>query len=185
MPLKNRLERNVYQLKWAHEHPEKMRVSWAKYNRNHREERQIANRKYRREHLGECRAALRKWHREHPEANRKYRREHRDELRAYFLKWNREHRELNGDRSSRGTLKRAQKLRTLKYGWPDAQNVEQKIGSDYIRPDQWVRAAWHESRKNCHDSLILFYFSRRPTRTLCLKKGGRSLSVLTLKNWVR
>jgi hypothetical protein len=34
----------------------------------------------------------------------------------------------------------------LKNGWPDAGTIEQKIGFDWVRSDQWRRAAWVESR---------------------------------------
>lgn len=29
-----------------------------------------------------------------------------------------------------------------KNGWPDALNIEQKIGIDFFKKEQWIRAAW-------------------------------------------
>ena len=36
----------------------------------------------------------------------------------------------------------------LNSGWPDAYNTEQKVGTDRIKKNQWVRFAWLKKHKN-------------------------------------
>ena len=52
------------------------------------------------------------------------------------------------DSSSRMCFRKAVKIgRLISGGWPDAGRIEQKIGTGFVTPNQWLRAAWAETQK--------------------------------------
>lgn len=49
------------------------------------------------------------------------------------------------DANSRTYLKQALKIgHLISGGWPDAGRIEQKTGTGFVTPNQWLRAAWAE-----------------------------------------
>jgi hypothetical protein len=52
------------------------------------------------------------------------------------------------DANSRTYLRKATKIGALiAGGWPDAGRIEQKVGTGFVTPNQWLRAAWAERQK--------------------------------------
>ena len=93
-------------------------------------------------------ASMRKWRKSHPEEARK----------RYQNSF------------SRFQLQKALQIGKPRNGWPDALNIEQKIGLDYVKASQWACAAhW----KNRGHPLVLFFAK---THVDALRKVGRRTS---------
>lgn len=103
----------------------------------------------------------------------KYYQRHRKELVVKQRDYRRRNPEARQARDSRTCLRKALLILTLRHGWPDAENIEQKIGSDYVLSNQWIRAAWFESRRKIHPAIVLFFAK---THDDAVRKIGRRIS---------
>lgn len=91
--------------------------------------------------------------------------EHQKYMRAYRKKWQESEKGklAHRDSHSRFFLKKAtQHKQLMAGGWPDAGRVEQKTGTGFVSTNQWLRAAWAQSRK------IAFTLLLAPTQEAAL-----------------